>query len=76
MVISKLKNVGAAGPLGELGCEGLRGHVWRLHDFRVYRFAAKKLNMSKLNVYIYSNQVPFDARKKCYGFNNLVKLDG
>ena len=41
MVISKLKNVGAAGPLGELGCEGLRGHVWRLHDFRVCRFAAK-----------------------------------
>ena len=52
MVISKLKNVGAAGPLGELGCEGLRGHVWRLHDFRVCRFAAKKLNMSRLNVYI------------------------
>ena len=32
--------------------------------------------MSKLNVYIDSNQVPFDARQKFYGFNNLVKLEG
>ena len=32
--------------------------------------------MSKLNVYIDSNQVPFDVRQKCYGFNNMVKLEG
>ena len=34
------KNVGATGPLGGLGCEGVRGYDLRLHDFRVCRFAA------------------------------------
>ena len=32
--------------------------------------------MSKLSVFLNSNHVPFDARKKFYGFKNLVKLEG
>ena len=30
--------------------------------------------MSKLNVYIYSNRVPFEVRQKFYGFKSLVKF--